>query len=174
MEITKLNTSKNFGLELKAMTTTEFCQASGCPIPKPRARQEEAVNDFFRVDAVRLTLRNNYDSITSKELKLSMFINLIEKPKEGGNQLFFHQYMERLTEWEAAEKEVLFFVEKTKHGYPLGDHTVDVFIGEYIIRFFDNGIIIIMSDNMSPVVIVDLEDLAKVTNNELRIKNITI
>ena len=104
MKIPKLFTSQGFGFWLKSMTTKEFCKLSGAPEPTVI----EGANGFFRIDAVRLRLRDDWDKKLTGSLKKEMFVNELEKPKYPDYQEDMGIYKHALESWQEAEKKVIF------------------------------------------------------------------
>lgn len=112
MKIDKLYSSKGFGQYLKSLTIKEFCELSGVIIPIAR----EGVCGIYRIDAIKLRLRDDYDKFLEQTLKKEMSVNDVEKPnKEEYGNLTSHPhltewelYESALEIWQEAEKKVIF------------------------------------------------------------------
>ena len=181
MKVTLLRTSMDFGLHLKAMTTKEFCMLFGAVVPVSSSNIIKSSEGFIKVDAIRLKLRDDYDAFLRKKPTLAMMYNCINRPRQseftGKNGVYYKQYTEHKKEWDAAEKEVIFHPKSITHGYPSGTvHTIDLVLGdgEYIVRFYDNGNMYVEVNGRQRTVVNTIEDLARITNSELRIKNVNL
>ena len=69
MKKKKLVSMIDFILEIDWMTTTEFCQETGAPMPNVR----EGVNSFLQVDAIKHRMFVEYAKFLNKDLTIEMF-----------------------------------------------------------------------------------------------------
>lgn len=66
----KLVSMIQFILDIDWMTTMEFCNEYGCPVPDMKG----GVNAFLQVDAIKHRLFTEYAKFLNKKLTLSMFV----------------------------------------------------------------------------------------------------
>ena len=111
MKIPRLFTSQRFGFWLKSITTKEFCRLSGAPEPIVI----EGANGFFRIDAIKLRLRDDWDKKLTGSLKKEMFVNELEDPTSDKFTrsvncplLISEEYQQLIKTWQIAEKKVIF------------------------------------------------------------------
>lgn len=129
MEIKKLYTSIGFGLYLKSLTTAEFCKLSDAEIPTIK----EGANGYFRIDSIKLRIRNDYDKFLFNPLVQQMFVNPYEKPNIDNYQseipgTSIIDYDFHLKEWEDAEKDIIFNNPQHKWNHYLEDKYFTLFI----------------------------------------------
>ena len=124
----------------------------------------------------------NYMQFLQQPLKKEMFVNEIEKPNiddekymysEHDNTFCDNDWMnDDLKAWQEAEKKVIIYSDKVVEGN-ITDN-LDVYIGKYIITFYDDGQISLSIDECQYVFIETLNDLSRLTNGELKLKNVEI
>lgn len=178
MKVNKLLTSKQFGFYLKAMTTKDFCKITGAEPPQVSVHTDECVNDFLRIDALRLRIRDDWDKQLAKQLEYGMFINSLSEPIKPPIGTSCLPFTKELEEYNRAEKKVLFIPEKIEHGSLMKNHTINIKFGKYTVIIDDNDRFYIKVPNVQythvKFQIYTLEDLAYFTNGELYIKNIKL
>jgi len=76
MKTKKLIPMIQFIIEIDWMTTSEFCQESGAPLPNIR----DGVNSFLQIDAIKHRMFVEYAKFLSKTLTIDMF--------EGDGKIF--------------------------------------------------------------------------------------
>lgn len=113
MKIEKPYTSKQFGLYLKSLTTSEFCKLSGAEEPRfrPDWTTEQNALYFMRIDAIKLRLRDDYDKFLNQKPSKEMYINEIPMPdyQEYALACFKESvFDEDYKKWKEAENKIIF------------------------------------------------------------------
>jgi hypothetical protein len=119
----------------------------------------------------------NWVQFCERKPKQEMFVNEIENKKRTDFLYTPHgkdKYIEHEKAWQEAEKKVIFCPDRIKDCNGLDVHTKDFYIGRYIISFYDDGDIILIIDESYEHKINSLDDIFRLTNGELEIKNVEL
>lgn len=73
MTTKKLIPMHDFVLEIDALTTLEFCNMYGCPVPKFIGNVETSADQFLQVDAIKHRIFVEYAKFLNKPLNEQMF-----------------------------------------------------------------------------------------------------
>jgi hypothetical protein len=182
MEIKKGYTSQQFGFYLKSLTTKEFCELSGAPVPYYRnhwTAQQNAL-DFMRADAIKLRLRDDWDKYILKELKKEYFTHSILHPDKC---IFKKDYVDvvsyemaydaQLLSFEEAENKVIF--KGWHYNKEWTQYTIE--LDKLCVSFHDK-LIYMFTNNYGladdEIHIRTIGDLFQATNGELITQNINL